>query len=233
MMYAALRTALTTAANGCGAKGATIPIAVTEWGANGLQAEIKAALNPDQPPAPALPVPLTHTQYAGIFAAESYANFMEQGALSAHWLELHNSSYLPIDPTTGLDLPSAWGYHGALMAHFLAGGGDHMVQATVSNAGALMTSLFAHAALHTDGGVSVMLTNTSATATANVTVNVSGGSTLLGCVGSRYLYAPATGSTDLDGTVVGAPIFATPAGTSVPVAVPPYSVVTIAFPKQP
>ncbi|MES1207195.1 MAG: hypothetical protein ABUS79_14760, partial [Pseudomonadota bacterium] len=124
MMYKDLRTVLTTAANGCGAKGATMPIAVTEWGPNTGPADINKAL------APPTGVPYTHTQIPGLFAAEAYANFMEQGALAVHWLELHNGSYLGGDDT------QAWGYHGALIAHHLAGVGDALIPATATGAGA-------------------------------------------------------------------------------------------------
>jgi hypothetical protein len=228
MMFSALRVALLTAANGCGAKGATMPIAVTEWGPNTFQSGIGAAL---APVAPALP---TRTQVAGIFAAESYANFMEQGALAVHWAQLHDTSYLPPDPAVlvGADaIDSGYGYHGALIAHYLAGGGDSMLpKPVVSNAGALMTLLLTHASRHADGSVSVMLTNTSPTVVANVTVNVTGGASTLGCVGIRYAYAPR--AADLDGTVTNSYIFSSATGASAPVVVPAYSVVVINFPPR-
>lgn len=214
MMYKDLRTALTTAANGCGAKGATMPIAVTEWGPNTGPADINAAL------APPAGTPYTHTQIPGLFAAEAYANFMEQGALAVHWLELHNGSYLGGDDT------QAWGYHGALIAHYLAGVGDALIPATAT--GAAAANLYPHASKHADGSVSVMLTNTSATVTAAVTINVTG--TTLGCVGARYSYAPVM--TDMDAPVTGDNIFAAANGGSVAVSVPPYSVVTVVFPKK-
>jgi hypothetical protein len=228
MMFSALRVALLTAANGCGAKGATMPIAVTEWGPNTFQSGIGAAL---APVAPALP---TRTQVAGIFAAESYANFMEQGALAVHWAQLHDTSYLPADPAVlvGADaIDAGYGYHGALIAHYLAGGGDSMLpKPVVSNAGALMTLLLTHASRHTDGSVSVMLTNTSPTVVANVTVNVTGGTSTLGCVGVRYAYTPR--AADLDGSVASSYIFSSATGTSAPVVVPAYSVVVINFPPR-
>jgi hypothetical protein len=219
-MYRDLRTQLTMASNSCGAKGMTMPIAVTEWGPNTLadQApEIAAALTP---PAPEIP---THTQFPGIFAAESYANFMEQGALTVDWLELHNGSYL-----TGDDV-AAWGYHAAYMASTLARTGDALLPATLSNAGTLMTLLLPHASSRADGSVRVMLTNTSPTVSAAVTVNVTGGSSLA-CVGTKSLYAPV--STFEDGPVVSEPIFASASGGAVAVTVPPYSIVVVSFPKR-
>ena len=140
------------------------------------------------------------SQLAGIFAAESYAQFMEQGAASVHWLELHNSGYLAgidatNDPFTMVNDTPRWGYHGARIAHFLAGGNDTMVQATVS--GTFGTQLKAHASLHTDGAVSVMMTNTNSNVAAKVTMNVSGGAgTALDCVGARYAYLPVNGDQD-------------------------------------
>jgi hypothetical protein len=211
-MYRDLRGALTTA---CGTAGQTMSIAITEWGPDTLfaGAAIGAAF--------AIP---SQTQAGGIFAAESYANFMEQGALSVHFQQLHpgasGATYL--DATDG---PS-WGYHGQQIAHYLASGGDTMVQATST-----VTTLLSHAALRADGGVNVMLTNTSPTAAANVTVNVTGGSSTFACAGSRYAYTPV--NANLDGTVSAAQsIFSTPTGTSVPVGVPAYSVVVVSFPKR-
>jgi len=218
-MFMELRQQLTMTANMCGTKGATMPIAITEWGPNTNAGNVVI-----MPPA--------GTQIVGIFAAESYAHFMEQGALAVHWLELHNDSYLAgptMDSPTILPDTPRWGYHGAQMASYLAGAGDTMVQATVSNAGALMTSLQAHASRHADGSVSVMLTNTSPTVAANVTVNVSGASTMLACVGTRYAYTPV--STDQDGMVISEPIFSATSRTSASVAVPAYSVVVVRFPK--
>ncbi len=215
-MYKDLRTALTTAANGCGTKGSTMPIAVTEWGPNTNNAgDLQTALSPPDPGVP------THTQLPGIFAAESYANFMEQGAYSVHWLELHSNTYLG-----STDTP-AWGYKGAQMAHYLASVGDALIAATV--AGAAAPTILAHASKHMDGSVSVMLTNTSSSADAAVTVNVTGGTTLA-CVGTRYAYTPV--KPDEDGPVESAPIFAAANGGSVAVSVPAYSVVVVAFPKK-
>ena len=97
-----------------------MPIAITEWGPNtnngsGITIPMSTA---DHAP--------TGSQSLGLFAAEAYAQMMDQGALAAHWLELHNNSYLAgidatNDPfTTANDTPR-WGYHGAQIAHFLAG----------------------------------------------------------------------------------------------------------------
>ena len=78
------------------------------------------------------------------------------------------------DPFTMANDSPRWGFHGAWIAHYLAAGNDKVVQATVSNGGALQTLLKAHASLHANGSVSVMVTNTSPSTAANVTVNVTG-----------------------------------------------------------
>jgi hypothetical protein len=218
LMFSQLKTILSTAGYNCPAN---IPIAVTEWGPN------TNAGNVVIPASTATAAPVG-SQLVGLFAAESYANFMEQGALAVHWLELHNNSYLAgldaTDPFTTVADSPRWGYHGQQIAHYLASGGDKMVQATVTGAG-----IKGHASLHADGGVSVMITNTNTTA-ANVTVSISGGSSTLACVGTRYAYTPV--NTDQDGTVTSQPIFASSDGLSVPVGVPAYSTVVVSFPKK-
>ncbi|MES1205374.1 MAG: hypothetical protein ABUS79_05505 [Pseudomonadota bacterium] len=210
-MYADLRTLLTSAAAGCGARGATMPIAVTEWGPNLFQRGVGEALGATPP---------AHTQLVGIFAAESYANFMEQDALSVHWAQLHDPNYL-IAP----DDKESFGYHGAEIAHHLAGGGDAMVPAR-SNHEAILT----HASKHADGGVSVMLTNIGKHPFQNVKVNVEGGATRFAAKGMRHAYTPV--STDLDGDVTSEEITASGDGRSVVVAVPAHSVVVVAFPPR-
>jgi hypothetical protein len=202
-----------------------MPVAITEWGPNtncqGCAFPMSTATA-----APAM------SQIAGLFAAESYAGFMEQGALAAHWLELHNNSYLAgvdatNDPfTTANDTPR-WGYKGAQMAHFLAKGGDKIVQAVVSTTG-FGTQLKAHASVHANGDIAVMMTNTNRNNDANITVSLSGGN--IGCVGARYAYTPV--NTDQDGPVTYAPIFANAAGTAVSVLVPRYATVVLVFPKK-
>ncbi|MEO8212974.1 MAG: hypothetical protein ABI560_07265, partial [Myxococcales bacterium] len=195
----------------CGAAGATMPIAVTEWGPNTLYNE-SAILGRTWHPTSGMP---SQTQIGGIFAAESYAAFMEQGALALHWAQLHDNQYLMSDPP--VDTPG-FGYHGQLIAHYLASGGDAMKPTTST-----VATLLSHASLRADGGVAVMLTNTSGTAAANVTVNVTGG--MLACGGLRYTYAPTGGASNLDGAVTTGPIFSATNRTSVNVAVPAYAVV--------
>ena len=222
--------ALITPANGCTTKtAATMPIAVTEWGPNqggAGAATIGTAFNPGGASAPKSIASQTHTQAAGVFVAETFANLMDQGGISAHLAEMYPASS-GIAFLDAANTPT-WGYHAVQITHALTGGGGSAVQATSS-----LASVIPHATLRADGGVAVMLTNTSATAAANVTVNVTGGTTTLACAGFRTAYSPAAGSTDLDGPVSAAQtIFSTPDGTSVPVGVPPYSIVVVTFPKR-
>ena len=222
-LFTRVRAALANPAYGCAADA---PIMVTEWGPNSVAGVMLPKATATAAPA--------GSQLAGMFAAESYAQFMEQGAASVHWLELHNNSFLAgvdatNDPFTMVNDTPRWGYHGARIAHFLAGGNDTMVQAMVS--GTFGTELKAHASVHTDGGVSVMMSNASTNTAAKVTVNVTGGGTALDCVGARYAYLPVNG--DQDGDLTYEPIFASADGLSVPVAVPALATVVIVFPKRP
>ena len=142
-IFSTVRSALATPMFGCPAD---LPVMVTEWGPNSLSGNDLPVSMPDMAP--------VGSQYAGLFATESYANFMEQGALAVHWLELHNRSFLAQidwngDPFTRYNDTRRWGHKGMNIAHFLAAGNDTMVQATVS--GTFGAALKAHASLHADG----------------------------------------------------------------------------------
>jgi hypothetical protein len=215
-LFVGLRGLLTT---NCGARGATMPIAITEFGpnVNDSNNQIFAALVATVMAG----TPSLQTQIVGLFAADSYATFMEQGAVAAHWTQLHDVNFIG-----QLSRDTGWGYHGAVLAHQLASSGDGMLPQPVSS----NTNLLTHASRHTDGSVSMMLINTSATAAANVTLNVTGGA--LGCAGTRYAYTPAAGTADRDGAITSASIFSATDGTNVHVLVPAYSVVVLAFPPR-
>lgn len=220
-MFAELRAEMAQSSVGCGERGATMPIAVTEWGPNVFRKEIGEAFYPTQPTDPKAPrVPLTHTQVGGIFAAESYANFMEQGAVAVHWAQLHDHNYL--DAAKGPDVPR-FGYHGALIAHYLAGGGDQMVGAHSNH-----PSVLAHASRHMNGDLALMLSNINSRRATEVRVNI-GGAERLGATGKRYAYTPIDG--DMDGTVSGPEdVSSQDGGASLLVTVPAYSVVVLVFP---
>ena len=221
-IFSTVRSALATPMFGCPAD---LPVMVTEWGPNSLSGNDLPVSMPDMAPA--------GSQYAGLFATESYANFMEQGALAVNWLELHNRSFLAQidwvgDPFTRYNDTRRWGHKGMNIAHFLAAGNDTMVQATVS--GTFGAALKAHASLHADGAVGVMMTNTNKNVAASVTVNLTGTGAARACVGARYAYAPI--NKDQDGDLAYEPIFAAADGMSVPVAVPPLTTVVVVFPKK-
>jgi hypothetical protein len=221
-LFTLVRSALGTPLYGCPLN---IPIMVTEWGTNSLTAAGLPGSTPDAAP--------VGSQYAGLFAAESYANFMEQGALAVHWLELHNASFLAQidwdnDPFTRYNDARRWGHHGMHIAHLLAAGNDKMVQATVG--GTFGDQLKAHASLRADGSVGVMMTNGNRNNAASVTVNLTGTGAARACVGARYAYTPV--NTDQDGDLAYQPIYASADGTSVPIAVPPLSTVVVVFPKK-
>ena len=222
-LFQRARAALGTSSYACKG-GVDMPIAITEWGPNTVGNNVVIpASTVDHAPA--------GSQIAGLFAVESYAGFMDQGAMAAHWLELHNNSYLAgvdatNDPFTMANDSPRWGYHAAQLAHFLAKGGDHMVQAAQS--GTFGAALKTHASVHANGDIAVLMTNTNKNVDANVTLNITGGN--VACVGTRYAYTPV--NTDQDGGLTGDWIFANTAGTSVPVLVPRYSSVVVVFPKK-
>lgn len=196
----------------CPARTDTLPLAISEWGPNFLNF-------PETAP----------TQLIGVFAAASYAHFMEQGAVHVDWLELHNARYLG-----DTDMP-ANGYHAQQMASYLANGGDAMVQASVMTPPAAFAGdlLEVHASKHANGGVAVMLVNMTPSTVAAATINVSGlaAGVQLPCVGTRAVYAPV--NTDQDGPVERAPIFSSnDAMNQVKVEVPGYSVVVVSFPAR-
>ena len=221
-MFSLIRSALATPAYACPAG---IPIMVTEWGTNSLTGGDVPGSTPDAAP--------VGSQYAGLFAAESYAHFMEQGAVAVHWLELHNRSFLAqvdwnADPYTRYNDARRWGHHGMHIAHLFAAGNDTIVTATVS--GTFGAALKAHASLHADGSVAVMMTNTNRNISANVTVNLTGTGAARACVGARYAYTPV--NRDQDGDLAYQPIYASADGTSVSVEVPALSTVVVVFPKK-
>jgi hypothetical protein len=213
-LHAAMATNCPTGAN------ANLPIAITEWGPQTLYGG--AVIGNTWHPTTGAP---RDTQVGGIFAAEAYANFMEQGALAVHWAQLHDNQYLLPTPTP--DTPG-FGYHGQLIAHYLGAGGDKALPAPTSS----NTSVLAHAARRADGSVGVMLTNISTTTAAAVTLTVTS-SRPLACSGTRYAYTPVANNND--GPVsAGDPIpsTSTAAGSTVQVAVPAQSVVVVRFAVQ-
>jgi hypothetical protein len=198
-----------------------MPIAITEWGPQTLYdgASIGKTWHPEPPGTP------RDTQVGGIFAAEAYANFMEQGVLAAHWAQLHDNQYLLPTPTP--DTPG-FGYHGQLIAHYLGAGGDKALPVPTSS----NPNVLAHATRRADGSMGVMLTNIDTTAAAAVTLTVTS-TRPLACSGTRYAYTPVADNNS--GPVsAGDPISSTSTatGSTVHVAVPAQAVVVVRFAVQ-
>ena len=63
----------------------------------------------------------------GLFAADEYATFFENGVSNVDWLELHNGSFLAETPTT----PN-FAYWGIQSVHLLAEAGDELVSTTTT-----------------------------------------------------------------------------------------------------
>ena len=102
----------------------------------------------------------------GLFAADEYVTFFENGVSNVDWLELHSGSFL--DENNGPD----FAYFGIQSVHLLAEAGDELVSTTTTE-----SDVRIHASKRADGSVAVMVLNmnTSGTRTVNVSIN---GSTL-------------------------------------------------------
>jgi hypothetical protein len=197
-----------------------MPIAITEWGPQTLYGG--AVIGDTWHPKSGTP---RDTQVGGIFAAEAYANFMEQGVLAAHWAQLHDDQYLLPTPTP--DTPG-FGYQGQLIVHYLGAGGDQALPQPTSSS----PKVLAHATRRADGSMGVMLTNIDTTAAAAVTLTVTS-TRPLACSGTRYAYTPVADNNS--GPVsAGDPISSTSTatGSTVHVAVPAQAVVVVRFAVQ-
>lgn len=96
----------------------------------------------------------------GLFAADEYITFFENGVSNVDYLELHNGQFLQEssnDPN--------FAYFGIQSVHLLAEAGDELVSTTTSE-----SDVRIHAAVQADGSVAVMVLNTN---TSSRTVNVS------------------------------------------------------------
>ena len=103
-----------------------------------------------------------------LFAADLYCSWMENGAVTIDWQELHHSP-----PATFLVSASNGGPHrpfwGALMSSLLARSGDTFESATSDN-----PQVRVHATLRQDGHLGLLLINESATSSQSVNVTVNG-----------------------------------------------------------
>jgi hypothetical protein len=109
----------------------------------------------------------------GLFAADMYSTFLENGVRSVNWLELHQGGFL----SESSNEPD-YAYFGIQMVHHLAQPGDELVAANSSN-----NNIRAHAAVQQDGTVAVLIINTG---TGSATINVSIDGDVLLPFGVRY-----------------------------------------------
>jgi Glycosyl hydrolase family 30 beta sandwich domain len=100
----------------------------------------------------------------GLFAADEYATFFENGVSNVDYLELHNGQFLQEssnDPN--------FAYFGMQAVHLMAEPGDELVATTTSQ-----DAVRIHAAQRSDGSVAVMVINTN-TSSRTVNVSIDGG----------------------------------------------------------
>lgn len=88
----------------------------------------------------------------GLFAADAYLGFIEQGVTNVDWLELHNGTFLDEDS----DRPGR-AYYGIQFAHRTAAPGEALVRAESSRP----RDLLGHAGVRQDGSLAALLVNTS------------------------------------------------------------------------
>ena len=98
-----------------------------------------------------------------MFAADSYASWLELGVSNVDWLEMNKNTFLgdsnPLVPGAA--------YYAVQLTHDIAGAGDQMVGAVSDT-----STLRAHAAVQQDGKVGVMLLNENLTTALTVNVSV-------------------------------------------------------------
>lgn len=151
------------------------------------------------------------SQPAGVFALDVYLSAIEHGIMNIDWLELHNGTFLSERGDQG------HAFHGIEMAHKAARPGDTLVRVESD-----ISFIDGHAALRTDGSVSVVVFNTSARQIGVVDIEL-GGLEDIPMTGLKYTYAPEEG--ELSGVVEG-PVPVTNLGEEFRVEVRPYTAIT-------
>ena len=121
-----------------------------------------------------------HTrEVGGIFAADAYLGFIEQGVTNIDWLELHNRTFLSErDDSRG---PAFWGIS---LANRVAAAGDALVESSSSRNYVVVV----HAGKRQDGAVTVMLVNTATRTRGQVTIEID--SDALAQTAEMYRYTP-------------------------------------------
>jgi hypothetical protein len=108
----------------------------------------------------------------GLFAADEYATFLDNGVSNVDWLELYGGSFLNDSNTPN------FAYWGIQSVHKLAEPGDELVSTTTSE-----SHVRIHASRRNDGSVAVMILNMN---TSSRTLNVSINGATLSEDGVRY-----------------------------------------------
>jgi hypothetical protein len=98
----------------------------------------------------------------GLFAADEYVTFFENGVSNVDWLELHSSF---LDNDNGPD----FAYWGVRSVHLLADVGDELVSTTTTE-----SDVRIHASRRADGSVAVMVLNMNLTGTRTVNISING-----------------------------------------------------------
>ncbi|TDT98200.1 glycosyl hydrolase family 79 [Streptomyces sp. 846.5] len=175
--------------------------------------------------------PALTSQAAALYAPDTYMSWLEQGASSVDWWDLHNGPGKPTtvngetdyqdggvlsvggcsggtcEPALETPFPSYWGIR-SLTA--LAQPGDIMVKSSSAN-----PSVAVHAVRTTNGGLNVMLINKDPQNAAHVSLSYAG-------------YTPAPGTATTVSYTKGATALTTAAqGTAARQTLPPYSITTL------
>jgi hypothetical protein len=98
----------------------------------------------------------------GLFVADEYATFLDNGVSNVDWLELYGGSFL-----NDSNVPN-FAYWGVQSVHLLAEAGDELLATTTSE-----SDVRVHAAVQDDGSVAVMVLNMNATSGGSRTVSIS------------------------------------------------------------
>lgn len=121
----------------------------------------------------------------GLFAADAYATFLDNGVSNVDWLELHGGSFL-----SDSNAPN-FAYWGIQSVHDLAEAGDELVSTATTE-----SNVRIHASRRSDGSIAVMILNMN---TSSRTVNVSINGATLSVDGVRY---QTDGDTALSSTIL-------------------------------
>ncbi len=160
-----------------------------------------------------------------LFAADSYATWLELGVANIDWLEMSADTYL------GGNSPPMPGcvYYAVQMARAMAGPGDQLVSATSS-----ATGLRVHAAVQQSGNIGVLLLNENMTGsqTVNVSIpnaNLASSATQIQFGANNFSASSADGNIPISSPTTN---MISVSGNSLSVTLPAYTVAELAIPLQ-